>query len=303
MESKIVVIGSSNTDMVIKADHFPLPGETLLGGEFLMTPGGKGANQAVAAARLGGQVTFITKVGQDIFGQQAQQHFRQEGIDSRFVLQDHNFASGVALITVDKKGENTIVVASGANGALTLRDVQNAEAELDACSFVLLQLEIPMPTVIGTTELANKKGKKVIINPAPATVLPDSLLQDLYLLTPNRTETETITGISITNLPSAQKAAEVLIGKGVQNVIITLGSEGALVATNGYSKLIPAKQVVPVDTTAAGDVFNGAIAVALSEGASLEEAALFASKAAAISVTRLGAQASAPYRKEISTSI
>ncbi len=296
---QILVVGSSNTDMVIKAAHLPRPGETILGGTFFMNPGGKGANQAVAIARLGGPVTFICKTGSDIFGHQSQQLFEEEGINTSYVFSDSENPSGVALITVDEKAENCIVVASGANANLLPSDLAKAEEAIEQADLVLMQLEVPMETVRFVANIAWQKGKKVILNPAPAHPLPADLLRHLYLITPNETEAEMITGVKITDETSAGEAARVLAGMGVQHVIITLGSKGALIYSDGKAEMVPALKVEAVDTTAAGDVFNGALTVALSEGRSLKEAARFACKASAISVTRVGAQSSAPYRNEV----
>lgn len=301
MAGSILVVGSSNTDMVIKAGKFPVPGETILGGEFFMFPGGKGANQAVAAARLGGKVTLLAKVGSDIFGKQALQQFINEGIDTTFTITDQKNPSGIALITVDGKGENTIVVAQGANGALDPSDLRQAEKEITRYDILLIQLEIPLETVKHAASVASKNGKKVILNPAPAASLPMEIFKDLYLITPNESETETLTGIEIKNKDDAKLAAIKLKEKGVAHVVITLGGEGAYLFSEGEGIQIPAPKVKAIDTTAAGDVFNGALAVAISEGASLKEAVSFANQAAAISVTKMGAQSSAPYRKEIKT--
>ena len=296
---QILVVGSSNTDMVIKAAHLPRPGETILGGTFFMNPGGKGANQAVAIARLGGSVTFICKTGSDIFGHQSQQLFEEEGINTSYVFSDSGNPSGVALITVDEKAENCIVVASGANANLLPSDLAKAEEAIEQADLILMQLEVPMETVCFVADIAWQKGKKVILNPAPAHPLPADLLRHLYLITPNETEAEMITGVKITDESSAGEAARLLSEMGVQHVIITLGSKGALIYSGGKAEMVPALKVEAVDTTAAGDVFNGALTVALSEGRSLKEAARFACKASAISVTRVGAQSSAPYRTEV----
>ena len=296
---QILVVGSSNTDMVIKAAHLPRPGETILGGTFFMNPGGKGANQAVAIARLGGSVTFICKTGSDIFGHQSQQLFEEEGINTSYVFSDSGNPSGVALITVDEKAENCIVVASGANANLLPSDLAKAEEAIEQADLILMQLEVPMETVCFVADIAWQKGKKVILNPAPAHPLPADLLRHLYLITPNETEAEMITGVKITDESSAGEAARLLSEMGVQHVIITLGSKGALIYSGGKAEMVPALKVEAVDTTAAGDVFNGALTVALSEGRSLKEAARFACKASAISVTRVGAQSSAPYRNEV----
>jgi ribokinase len=297
--SRIIVIGSSNTDMVIKTEKLPVPGETILGGTFLMNPGGKGANQAVAAARLGGKVTFVTKRGNDLFGNQAVGLLMREGIDTQYVVKDLEFPSGVALITVDSAGENIIVVAPGSNGNLMREDIPALIFETGKFEILLLQLEIPISTVEYSAVTASEHGIKVILNPAPACKLPDNLLRHTWLITPNETEAEAITGVSIDDLHSAEKAAKLIQARGVKNVIITMGETGAFIKSENYTGLIPGIKVSPVDTTAAGDVFNGALAVAISEGKALNDAVIFANKAASISVTRLGAQASAPYRNEI----
>ena len=288
--SKILVIGSSNTDMVIKTKNFPVPGETILGGKFLMNPGGKGANQAVAAARLGGMVTFVGKIGDDIFGKQAVQQLEDEGINVDFVAVDPLNPSGVAMITVDHKGENSIVVAPGSNGTLSPSDFDKAISELDDSEYVLMQLETPIPTVEYIAKMAAVRRKKVILNPAPAAKLSDELLKNIYAITPNETEAELLTGIKVTNEQSALSAARILNDKGVEIVIITMGAAGAFLLENGTPELIAAPKVDAVDTTAAGDTFNGALVVALTEGKTIQES---------IAVTRIGAQSSVPYRKEI----
>ena len=296
---RILVVGSSNTDMVIKTQNFPSPGETILGGRFLMNAGGKGANQAVAAARLGGLVTFVGKIGDDIFGKQAVQQLEDEGINVDCVSVDPENPSGVAMITVDRKGENSIVVAPGSNGTLSAADFDKALAMLGESEFVLMQLEIPIPTVEHIAHMASLKQKKVILNPAPAARLSDELLKNLYIITPNETEAELLTGIKVTDEQSALKAAKFLHQKGIEMVIITMGSAGAFLLVNGQHEIISAPKVEAVDTTAAGDTFNGALVVALSEGKTIQQSIVFANKAAAISVTRIGAQSSVPFRKEI----
>jgi len=296
---KILVVGSSNTDMVVNTNHFPAPGETILGGTFLMNAGGKGANQAVAAARLGGNVTFVGKIGIDIFGKQAVSQLENEGINVDFVFTDHVNHSGVALITVDQKGENSIVVAPGSNGTLSEVDIDKASKVIDDAEFVLMQLEIPISTVEYVARIANRQNKKIILNPAPATQLSDELLKRLYIITPNETEAEILTGIKVIDEQTALKAATFLHQKGVEIVIITMGSEGAFLSANGNYEIIRTTKVEAVDTTAAGDTFNGALVVSLSEGKTLHESIAFANKAATISVTRIGAQASVPFRAEI----
>ncbi|HEX5154215.1 MAG TPA: ribokinase [Parafilimonas sp.] len=294
----IVVIGSSNTDMVIKCEHLPAPGETILGGNFFMNAGGKGANQAVAAARLNGDVSFIAKVGNDVFGRQAIDLFIKENIRTEYIFIDDANPSGVALITVDAKGENCIAVAQGANGNLSVDDIKSAEAVLQDADIILVQLEIPIETIEYIATFANQHHKKLILNPAPACILSDDLLSKISVITPNETEASMLSGIDIKDMETAKQAAKVLSAKGIETVIITLGKDGALLYQSNEFNLIPTNKVNAVDTTAAGDVFNGALAVALSEQKNIKDAVRFANMAASVSVTRLGAQASAPYRSE-----
>jgi ribokinase len=296
---KIVVIGSTNTDMVVKSRKIPSPGETILGGTFLMNPGGKGANQAVAAARLNGNVTFVTKLGNDLFGEQAKHIFDFEGIDTKYIVNDPKNPSGIALIMVDQDGENCIVVAPGSNGTLSAYDIAEEVYGNDSSDVFLMQLEVPVSTIEFVAQKVYEKNNRVILNPAPARQLSDDLLTCIDIITPNEVEAEILTGIKVVDAASAEEAADKLMKTGVKNVIITMGAAGAFLHTDKVSKLIPVVPVRAVDTTAAGDVFNGALAVAISEGKDLEEAVVFANKAASISVTRMGAQASAPYRKEI----
>ncbi|WP_420147006.1 ribokinase [Spirosoma sp.] len=299
MPNQILVVGSSNTDMVVKSDKLPAPGETVLGGTFLMNPGGKGANQAVAAARLNGQVTFVAKVGNDIFGQQAITGFQQEGIDTTYVLTDTDHPSGVALINVDANGENCITVAPGSNAHLEPAETEEALQAATPDTFVLLQLEIPLPTVEYVVEQAAARGLRVILNPAPAQVLADTLFPHIFLITPNETEAEILTGVHVTDVSTAEQAAQKLRELGVAHVVITLGSKGAYLYTNDQGQVIQVPRVTAVDSTAAGDCFNGALTVALAEGQALPEAVTFACKAASLSVTRMGAQASMPKRNEV----
>ncbi|MFD1629894.1 ribokinase [Pseudopedobacter beijingensis] len=298
-QSRIIVIGSSNTDMVVRTEHFPQPGETVLGNEFLMNPGGKGANQAVAAARLGGNVVFICKIGDDLFGESSIKLLKEEGININHVLIDNQLPSGVALITIDKKGENNIVVAPGANAALSVENIKDLDTLISTDTLLLMQLEIPLNTVKQVVLDAYEKGAKIVLNPAPACELPEEIYQKLHLITPNEKEASMLTGIQVKDINSAKEAAEILIAKGVKNVVITLGAKGALAIFNGECLFTEAKVVNAIDTTAAGDVFNGALVVALNEGKHIKEALEFAVEASAISVTRLGAQSSAPYRNEL----
>ena len=296
---RIVVVGSTNTDMVVKAARIPAPGETILGGRFLMNPGGKGANQAVAAARLGAEVVFIAKVGDDLFGREAKALFAKENICTDYVLTDPSEPSGVALIMVDAKGENCIAVASGANGTLMPEDIEGLEGVIAQSDLLLMQLETPLETVRYAADVAVNLGVPVILNPAPACELPSDLYDCLEVITPNESEAELLTNIKVTDEASAEAAARVLCDKGVLNVVITMGAKGAYVFDGEDGVMVPAFKVEAVDTTAAGDVFNGALAVALTGELELEEAVRFASKAASISVTRMGAQASAPRREEL----
>jgi ribokinase len=296
---RIIVVGSSNTDLIIKLDRLPRPGETIIGGEFASAAGGKGANQAVAAARAGGDIVFIAKVGMDDMGEQAMSGLVEEGIDVNYVFRDPKSPSGVALIFVDKNGENSIAVASGANSKLDPAHVTKAAKLFGDAGVLVLQLETPMNTVQKAVALATQAGVMVFLNPAPARPLPDELLQQISVITPNETEAEMLTGIAVQTETDAAKAADNLLARGVKNVVITLGARGAFVAGNSTRRLIPPCRVKAVDTTGAGDVFNGALAVALTEDKPLLEAVRFACAAAAISVTRLGAQTSAPTREEI----
>ena len=293
---KILVIGSSNTDMTVVSDHLPASGETVMGGIFCMGPGGKGANQAVCASRLGADVTFVCKVGNDLFGDNALDGYKAEGVDVSHVLRSEK-PTGSALILVDKKGENVISVAPGANSDFTLEDIDRLEDVIKGADYLLLQLEIPIPCVARAAEIAHAAGVFVILNPAPACALPPQLFKNVSLLIPNRTELEILSGKD-PSLSLSEAVAEVM-KKGVDNVIVTLGADGALVCSHGSFSSVPACKVVAVDTTAAGDTFCGGVCVGLSEGLSLEEAARFATKASALTVQKVGAQNSLPFRNEI----
>lgn len=295
----ILVVGSSCTDMVIRVDRLPRVGETVLGGEFACTPGGKGANQAVGAARAGGSVTFVGCIGSDDLGNKTVQGLEADGINMEYSIRTDSAPSGVALIFVGADGQNSIAVASGSNGKLTSADLKKSRKAFSDAHLLLLQLETPLKTVEAAVELATDAGVRVILNPAPAQPLPASLLAQLFLITPNETEAELLTGVHVIDAQTAEKAADILMSKGVRNVIITMGSAGAYVATKETKQLVPAFKVKAIDTVAAGDVFNGALAVALAEEKSMIEATRFANAAAAIAVTRHGAQASAPTRDEI----
>ena len=300
-DKSIVVIGSSNTDMVVKTSHIPAGGETVLGGDFFMNAGGKGANQAVAAARYGNRVVFIAKTGDDLFGAKARETLQKDGIVTDYVFLDKEHPSGVALITIDKDAENCIVVASGANMHLCAADIDAAAEEIRSADVVLMQLECPIETVEYATRMATEAGVPVILNPAPAPAEPlrEELLRNLYLITPNRSEASRISGIEVKDMESAQRAAKAIYDMGPHNVIITLGAEGSLIYDGQMFMRVEAIRVEAVDTTAAGDTYNGVLASVIAEGRSLIEAANEANRASAISVTRMGAQPAAPTRKEI----
>jgi ribokinase len=299
----ILVVGSLNMDLVIQMPALPRPGQTLLGGKFATFPGGKGANQAVAAARLGAQVSMVGKVGGDAFGEQMLQIIRNEGIDARFVGVDAQSATGVALITVDAKGQNTISIASGANFVLTADDVRQAWEQIPDVDLLVMPLETPIETIRAAAQIAHQRQVRAILNPAPAQDLEESLLRLIDVIVPNEIETEILTGQAINNQDDARKAGAELLKRGVANAVLTLGESGALLVEGGSEgpnfKFIPAFQVRVVDTTAAGDAFVGALSTALGEGLTLADAAYFASAVSALSVTRPGAQPSLPYRSEV----
>ena len=297
-QKSILVIGSSNTDMTAKTAELPRPGETVLGGVFTMGAGGKGANQAVAAQRLGGKVKFICKVGKDMFGDNSIAQYKKEGLDTSGILRS-NLPSGVALIYVDSHAENCIVVASGANGDLTEEDIEKSRKDLENCDILLLQLESPIPSVLKAAKIAHQAGKTVVLNPAPACPLPEELFRNIDLFIPNETELSTFSGIEVKDVESAEKAAAAMQAKGVGKLIVTMGSKGALICEGGPSVFVPAHKVKAVDTTAAGDTFCGALCVAISEGKTLKEAAEFACAASALTVQKMGAQNSIPYRKDL----
>jgi ribokinase len=299
---KVVVVGSSNTDMTVRVPRIPAPGETVLGSHFQITAGGKGANQAVAAARAGAQVVFVTALGADALGDTALENVVREGIDAGLVRRVPDAPSGVALIVVhDGSGENAIAVAPGANLALRPADVDPLAGVLEPGDVVLLQLEIPIETVEAAARIAVTRGARVILNPAPARVLPDSLLGAVSMLTPNEAEAEQLAGAAMKGTAGLSGAAAALHARGARDVLITLGARGVFASTGDGSALVAGFAVTAVDTTAAGDVFNGALAAALVGGRSTGDAIRFGCAAAAISVTRPGAQVSAPRRDEIET--
>lgn len=300
---KVLVVGSFNLDQVVRTERIPKPGETLLGTEFFTAPGGKGANQAVAAARLGAEVSFVCRLGRDAAGEAARKSFVADGMDVRFVTQDPKLPTGTALIVVSQDGQNSIVVAPGANAALSSSCVEAAFEAVPRADVILTQLETPLEGVEKILAHAHGQGKLTILNPAPAREkLPDTILRHVSILTPNESEAETLTGVAVSDAASAAKAAALLHERGVPSVIVTLGEKGAYVSHRGrdpWSELVPAREAKVLDTTAAGDVFSGALATGLSEGRSLLEAARFAAQAASLSVERLGAQPSIPFRREL----
>lgn len=295
MTHTLIVVGSLNMDLVVRAPRHPRPGETLIGSQFQTFPGGKGANQAVAAARLGAKVRMIGRVGQDAFGDALLQTARQDGVDTTFIRRDPNAATGVALITLDQAGQNTIVVASGANMQVSAQDIEQAAAAFEGASLLLMQLECPLEAVEAAAELAQRYGIPVVLNPAPARPLPQSLLARVDYLLPNQHELQLLAEGEADYATAATR----LISNGVRNLVVTLGEEGALLVTPQSQESLPAFKVPVVDTVAAGDAFAAAFCVALAEGKSLRDAVLWGNAAGAIAVTRPGAQPSMPNREEL----
>ena len=298
--SKIVVVGSYLVDLMTRTPHLPRPGETVLGGPFKMGPGGKGSNQATAAARSGSNVTLVTKLGDDLFGQEAIKHFKKEKINLEHIKIDTNEETGTALIAVNEESENIIVVALGACGTLAANDVQAAEDEVKEADIVLLQLETSVEAVEETVALATKHNIPVILNPAPYQEFPKEILKDVNYITPNEIEAFELSGVVVQDELSAKKAAKKIYGMGVENIIITMGKHGVYLYTGeGTGELVPAFTVEAIDTTGAGDAFNGGFAHALSIGYSLKEAIRFSNAVAALSVTRAGTAPAMPYKNEV----
>lgn len=299
MTAQVAVVGSLNMDLVIRSARIPRPGETVLGGEFHSVPGGKGANQAVAAARLGAHVSMVGRIGDDAFGKELLDNLAADGIEHTFVLRDAASATGVALIVVDDAGQNSIVVASGANMNLSPSDVDAAAATLTSADALLLQLESPLETVVHAAQLARAAGVTVILNPAPARPLPKELLAVVDVLVPNESETALLTQMPVGNQGEALAASAALRRAGVGTVILTLGERGALLAEEAATRIFPAFDVDPLDTTAAGDAFLAGLAVALAEGRILGEAVQWGNAAGALATTKLGAQTSLPTRQAV----
>jgi len=300
---RIVVVGSSNTDMVVKAARIPAPGETVLGGAFVMAAGGKGANQAVAAARLGAEVTLVARLGADALGDKAIAGYQKDAILTDMIVRDPDRPTGVALILVDAHGENSITVALGANEALSADDVERAADRIRTADAVVMQLEVPLDAVERAAAIARAAGVPVILDPAPAPDggLPAGLLRSVTVLKPNETEAERLTGFRVSDPASAERAARALQKLGPQTVIITLGSEGAVVVDDAAVHQVPSYRVTAVDTTAAGDAFTGALATAIGAGVALQEAVRRAAAAGALAATRMGAQPSLPTQSEWET--
>lgn len=298
-KQKVMIVGSYNTDLAVRTPHIPVGGETIMGSGFVIGPGGKGANQAVAAARLGADTTMLVKLGMDIFGDQAADNLVKEGVSADQLLRSKDEPTGAAFIIVDQNGENMIVVAGGANNTLSVEDVENAKRQIQQAKVLLLQLEVPLETVTRAIEIAHGAGVKVILNPAPGRSLDADLLSKVDVLTPNETEAQIITGLPVETIEQAEAAGKKLVSQGVGVVVITMGGKGSLVVSKDLVKHIPGHTVTVVDTTGAGDAFSGALAVALSEEMKLEDAVKFATAAAALQVTRFGTAPAMPYRQEV----
>ena len=299
MKSDIYIIGSSNTDMVIKSNSIPKPGETIIGGDFYSFQGGKGANKAVAASKLGGKVIFICKVGDDSLGNKSIKEYESHGINTEYICVEKGEHTGVALIMVDKEGENLISVASGANSKLKIKDIAFIEKKLKPNDLVLIQLEIPLEVVEFIISLCYRLRIKLILNPAPFQKIDDDYLKCIHTITPNMIEAESLTGIKVFDIDSSRVAAHKLIDKGIKNVFITMGNKGVFYITEDREGHILPKKVKAIDSTAAGDTFNGALAAALSFGMKIYDSVEFANSAASISVTKMGAQDSIPYINEL----
>ncbi|WP_332398799.1 ribokinase [Vibrio metschnikovii] len=297
--NQLVVLGSVNADHVLQVPTFPRPGETLHGRNYQVIPGGKGANQAVAAARLKADIGFIACVGDDAFGIESCERFKRDGMDIRGVKVQADCPTGIAMIQVSDRGENSICLSAEANDRLTAEAIEDDLPSIRAASYLLMQLETPIDGIIKAAQVAKQAKTKVVLNPAPARELPSSLLSCVDVITPNETEAQVLTGITVTDDASAQQAATVLHQQGIEIVIITLGAKGVWLSEHGRGQLIPGFRVSATDTTAAGDTFNGAFVTGLLENMSLESAIKFAHAAAAISVTRFGAQTSIPTRQEV----
>jgi ribokinase len=295
----IIILGSINMDLVVHAPRLPKPGESLTGTSFHTTPGGKGANQAVACARLGIQTHMIGRVGNDVFGNALRENLVKYGVDTQGISVEKDQPTGVALIAIDESGENNIIVVPGANSTVGQAELDHLESSLHQAKILLLQLEIPMAIVLAAAKKAHQSGIRVILDPAPAQPLPEELYPFVDILTPNTSEATLLAGFPVEKMPDAEKAASLFLDRGVQRVIIKMGALGAYLKDQSTGRLYPAIPVKAVDTVAAGDAFNGALGAALSLGFNLEEAMHWALTAGAIAVTRAGAQTAMPDRDEI----
>ncbi|RLG77772.1 MAG: ribokinase [Thermoprotei archaeon] len=300
---RVVVVGSIHMDFYVKVPRIPRPGETVLGSGFIMSPGGKGANQAVGAARLGAETYMVGRVGKDWLGNALIDNFRANGVNSEYVMQDPSIHTGVAFILLEESGENAIAVAPGADSRVAKEDVDRALDIIKSSQILLLQLEIPVDTVVYAAKRAWEVGVRVVLNPAPAMRLPDEIFRYVSVLTPNRIELAMLTNTRIEEYSELVSAAKILLKKGVRYVVVTLGAQGALIVGHDYTELVPAYRVKVVDTTGAGDAFNAALAVFLAEGRDIREAVKLANAAAALKIMKLGAQSGLPRRDELESFI
>lgn len=296
---KITVIGSTNTDLVAKAVKLPIPGETVIGEQFIIAPGGKGANQAVAIARLGANVTFVTKLGMDDFGDQAIENFKKDNIDTSFIFRTGEAPSGVALIFVDQHGENMIVAVQGANAKLSINDVKKALPAIRSSNALVLQFEVPLDVVDYAVSIAHELQIPIILNPAPGRKVSVNMIRKVTYLTPNETEAEILTDVKVYDESSAKEAGTRLLEWGAKNVVVTMGKKGAMFVSPEQVELVPAFEVNAVDATAAGDAFTGGLAYAVATGKRPIESVRFANAVAALAVTKMGAQPSMPFINEV----
>lgn len=300
MGKPIVVFGSFVVDLTSRSNGLPVPGQTILGASFKMGPGGKGSNQAVAAHRAGADVTLVTKVGKDVFGKVALDFYKSEGMNTDYILEDESRETGVALILVDEvSAQNEIVVVPAACANITMEEVERCRTLIENASIVLLQHEINFDAQYKVIDIAHQAGVKIVLNPAPATEVPEEILRKIDTVTPNETEAQVLTGVEVKTIEDAERAAKVFLEKGVKNVVITMGSLGAFATDGKRSELVPRLNVNAIDTTGAGDAFNGGFVMALSEGRDLFEALRYGNATGALSVTRLGTAPAMPARAEI----
>lgn len=300
MGKPVVVFGSFVVDLTSRSRGLPVPGQTILGSSFKMGPGGKGSNQAIAAHRAGADITLVTKIGRDVFGQVAMDFYTKEGMNTRYICIDEQKETGIALIMVDEdSAQNEIVVVSGACGNLGQQDIDRCRPLIQSASILLVQLEVNFDALFEVIRLAHDAGVKIVLNPAPASEIPPEILSKIDVVTPNETEAEALTGVKVENPQDAWRAAQVFIQRGVKNVVITMGAMGAFATDGVHCEFLPRLDVKAVDTTGAGDAFNGGFVTALSEGKNLFEALRYGNATGALSVTRYGTAPSMPSREEI----